>query len=156
MTERLEIRPADPFAPESVRLVGELWRELGAPYPEGQGASFRPADISGKRTAFVIAWLDNAAVGCGALQPLDNDETSIAEIKRMYVQPSAREAGIARAILMKLELLASDCGYGRVRLETGRRQPAAVHLYETSGYHQIDCYGRYAEDPMSICFEKTL
>ena len=87
---------------------------------------------------------------------MDDDETSIAEIKRMYVQPSARCRGIARAILMKLEQLASDCGYELVRLETGKRQPDAIHLYETAGYHQIDPYGRHAEDPMSICFEKTL
>ena len=85
-----------------------------------------------------------------------NDEISIAEIKRMYVQPSARRLGIARAILMKLEQLASDCGYEIVRLETGTLQPAAIHLYQTLGYHEIDPYGRYAEDPLSICFEKTL
>ena len=157
MTGTLEVRPADPFAPESIRLIDELWRELGALYPEVKGAPFRSTDISGKRTAFVVAWLNDAAVGCGAFQPLTNDdETSIAEIKRMYVQPSVRGRGIARAILMKLEQLASDCGYEIVRLETGKLQPAAIHLYQTLGYHEIDPYGRYAEDPLSICFEKTL
>jgi putative acetyltransferase len=157
MTEKCEVRSADTFAPESVRLIGELWRELDALYPEVLGGPFQPGDISGKRTAFVVAWLDDAAVGCGALQPLmDDDEISIAEIKRMYVQPSARRCGIARAILMKLEQLASDCGYELVRLETGTRQPDAIHLYETAGYHRIDPYGRHADDPMSICFEKTI
>ena len=156
MTEKCEVRPADPFAPESVRLIGELWRELDALYPEVLGAPFQPGDISGKRTAFVVAWVKDAAVGCGAFQPLMNAETSIAEIKRMYVQPSARCRGIARAILMKLEQLASDCGYKLVRLETGKRQPDAIHLYETAGYHKIDPYGKYADDPLSICFEKTL
>jgi putative acetyltransferase len=157
MTERLEVGPADPFAPESIQLIGELWRELDALYPEVLGAPFQPGDISGKRTAFVVAWVDDPAVGCGAFQPLmDGDETSIAEIKRMYVQPSARSRGIARAILMKLEQLASDCRYELVRLETGKRRPDAIHLYETAGYHHIDPYGRHAEDPMSICFEKAL
>jgi putative acetyltransferase len=156
MTGMLDVRATDPFAAESVRLIGELWQELGALYPEVKGAPFRPTDIIGKGTAFVIAWLDGAAVGCGAFPPLDKNEISIAEIKRMYVQPNVRGRGIARAILMKLEQLASDCGYEFVRLETGKKQPDAVHLYETAGYHRIDPYGRHAEDPMSICFEKIL
>jgi putative acetyltransferase len=157
MTEKCEVRSADPFAPESIRLIGELWRELNALYPEVLGAPFEPGDISGKRTAFVVGWVNDAAVGCGAFQPpTDDDEVSIAEIKRMYVQPSARCRGIARAILMKLEQLASDCSYKLVRLESGKRQPDAIHLYETAGYHHIDPYGHHAEDPMSICFEKAL
>jgi GNAT superfamily N-acetyltransferase len=157
MTERLEVRSSDPFAPEAVRLIGELWRELGTLYPEVQGTPFHPADISGKRTAFVVAWLDEAAVGCGAFKPFTTDnEIGMAEIKRMYVQPSARCRGIARAILMKLEQLASDCGYELARLESGKLQPDAIHLYKTSGYREIEPYGRYAEDPLSICFEKSL
>jgi putative acetyltransferase len=154
--EMLDVRLTDPFAAESVRLIGELWQELSVLYPGIQEARFRPTDISGKRTAFIIAWLDGAAVGCGAFQPLGDDETSIAEITRMYIQPSARGCGIARAILMKLAQLASNCGYDLVRLETGTKQPDAIHLSETDGYHRIDPYGRHAEDPMSVCFEKTL
>jgi hypothetical protein len=42
------------------------------------------------------------------------------------------------------------------RLETGVRQPGAIHLYETSGYQRIERYGRYANDPLSLCFEKSL
>lgn len=41
-------------------------------------------------------------------------------------------------------------------LETGTRQPEAIRLYETEGYQSIDCYGEYAGDPLSVCFEKRL
>lgn len=152
----MNVRETDRFAPESVRLIGELWQELDVLYPEVDGAPFRPDGISGKRTAFVIAWLDDVAVGCGAFQPLENDENSTAEIKRMYVPPSMRRHGVARQILIKLEQLAADQSYVRVRLETGIRQPAAIRLYETAGYYRINPYGRYREDPMSVCFEKIL
>jgi GNAT superfamily N-acetyltransferase len=152
----LDVRETDPFAPESIRLIGELWQELGVLCPEVKGAPFQPTDIIGKGTAFIIAWLDDAAVGCSAFQPLEKNETSIAEIKRMYVQPTVRGRGIARTILMKLEQLASDCRYELVRLETGKKQPDAVHLYETADYYHIDTYGRHAADPMSVCFEKIL
>jgi GNAT superfamily N-acetyltransferase len=103
-----------------------------------------------------VAWLAERAVGCGAFQPLPDCDSSIAEIKRMYVQPSARRLGVARVILAKLEELASDRDYQVVRLETGTKQPAAIHLYETAGYHRIERYGRYVHDPLSVCFEKKL
>jgi hypothetical protein len=41
----------------------------------------------------------------------------------------------------KLEELAGRCGYRSARLETGVR---------------IEPYGRYANDPLSLCFEKSL
>ena len=43
--ETVSIRPADPFAPESLRLIEQLWSELGALYPEANGPPFPPRDI---------------------------------------------------------------------------------------------------------------
>lgn len=151
-----EVRLAYPFAPESVRLIGELWRELGTLYPEVNGVPFLPSDITGVRTAFVVASLGAQAVGCGAFHSLPDGDSSIAEIKRMYVQPNMRDRGIARAILAKLEELARQADFRTVRLETGSRQPAAIHLYQTAGFRRIERYGRYVDDPLSICFEKSL
>lgn len=152
-----EVRATDPFAPESLRLIAELWSELGSLYPEVNGSPFQTHDIGGDRSAFVVAWKNGRAVGCGALRPLpDSDDPGVAEIKRMYVAPSARRRGISRAILRKLEELASGCGYTIVRLETGQRQPNAIRLYETAGYHEIPRYGLHLNDPLSVCFEKPL
>jgi putative acetyltransferase len=137
-------------------LIGELWSELGTLYPEGKCAPFHPSDISGEGTAFVVASLGELSVGCGAFQPLPDGDPSIAEVKRMYVETSARGRGVACSILAKLEELATDLGYRIVRLETGTRQPAAIHLYEAAGFHRIDRYGHYISDPLSLCFEKKL
>lgn len=123
-------------------------------YPEMKAAVAK--EISGPRAGFVVAWLNDKAVGCGAWRPLASAERSVAEIKRMFVQPAFRGRGISRAILNELEALARVDGYATVRLETGLRQPAALRLYETSGYHRIEPYGRYRDDPLSVCFEKTL
>lgn len=62
MAEMCAVRRADPFAPESVRLIEDFWRELGVLYPEVKRAPFQPTDISGKGNAFVIAWPDCPAV----------------------------------------------------------------------------------------------
>jgi putative acetyltransferase len=123
-------------------------------YPEMQAAL--PKEISGPRAGFVVAWLNDEAVGCGAWRPLASTEPAVAEIKRMFVEPAVRGRGISRAILKKLETLARADGYSVVRLETGLRQPLALRLYETSGYRRIEPYGRYRDDPLSVCFEKTL
>ncbi len=147
-----ELRSTEPTAPESVALIQQLWSELDALYPEVDGASFQTHDLEGGRSGFIVAWRNGRPVGCGGFRPLGE----VAEIKRMYVAPVARGGGIARAILKKLEELAADSGFVRICLETGARQLSALHLYETAGYTRIPCYGRYANDPMSVCFAKTL
>lgn len=35
-------------------------------------------------------------------------------------------------------------------------QPEAVSLYKKPGYNEIECYGRHATEPDSVCFEKLL
>jgi len=150
------VTPGDLSAPETARLVRQLWEELGTLYPEVNGAPFTPNDIVGARTAFVVAWWEGEAVGCGAFHPLSADESNVAEIRRMYVEPRLRRRGISRAVLAELERLAQECGYAAIRLETGVRQPNAIRLYETSGYRRIEPFGRHRDDPLSICFEKAL
>jgi putative acetyltransferase len=150
------VRPGELSAPETARLVRQLWEELGLLYPEVNGPAFTPNDIVGARTAFVVAWWEDEAVGCGAFHPISDDERNVAEIRRMYVEPRLRRRGISRAILGELERRARECGYTTIRLETGFRQPNAIRLYETSGYQRIEPFGRHRDDPLSVCFEKGL
>lgn len=155
----LVIGPEDVLRPDAARLIRELSAELAAAYDfadDGSGA-FSSADVQVPRSAFLIARLGGHPVGCGALRPLDDGEPgSTAEIKRMYVAPDARGRGVAGAILDRLEAVAREFGYARVALETGNRQFAAIRLYERAGYARIPCYGRYVNDPRSVCFGKAL
>ena len=41
-------------------------------------------------------------------------------------------------------------------LETGIKQSTAIALYESVGFNRIECYGDYASDDSSVCFEKRL
>lgn len=150
------VRQNDFSTPEGPRLVRQLWEELGVLYPEVKGPPFSPDDIVGERTAFVVAWWEGEAAGCGAFHPISDSESDVAEIRRMYVEPALRRRGISRAILAELERLTRECGYAVVRLETGVRQPGAIRLYETSGYRRIEAFGRHRDDPLSVCFEKAL
>ena len=57
---------------------------------------------------------------------------------------------------MALESAAREHGYSTLRLETGTRQPEAIGLYRSAGYGEIPCFGAYADDQFSVCFEKRL
>jgi putative acetyltransferase len=101
----------------------------------------------------VVAYEDEKPVGCGAIKELLQDTM---EVKRMYTRPAYRGKGIAFQILLELERWAAELSYVKCILETGKKQPEAIHLYLKSGYKQIPNYGQYAEVENSVCFEKEL
>ena len=131
----------DPAVPEAAELMSALDSDLGARYP---GALIHGIDAASFRAAggvFLLGRLEDRAVACGALRPINTDAV---EVKRMYVRGSHRGRGFGRAMLAALEEIAAD------------GQPEAIALYESVGYQPIRCYGDYAQDPHSRCFEKRL
>jgi len=59
------------------------------------------------------------------------------ELRRMYVDPSARRGGIGRALLRFAEAEACRRGARRLELSTSELQPAALALYRRAGYRQV-------------------
>ena len=151
-TPTLTVYREDPRSAMAAALVAELCDELSRRY--GRPPSpFTTDEAADPRAGFVVARLNGAPVGCGALRRIDE---ATVEVKRMYVAPAARRHGIARRILSELERLAAAHGYSRVILETGTRQPEALALYEAAGYQRTANYGRYVGNPEAVCFEKRL
>lgn len=105
---------------------------------------------------FLVARVDGVPVGSGAVRALPDGPPGVGEVKRMYVVPEGRRRGVSRAILDRLEAEAAGFGYRRLQLETGDRQPEAIGLYESAGWHRITPYGQYAGDAGSVCFAKDL
>lgn len=131
-------------------LVKELDQYLA--FIDGEDAPFYAQfNKTGLLNEVVVAWENNTPVGCGAFKPYDTDT---AEIKRMYVVPGSRNKGIATQVLRELEKWAAELKYSRLVLETGHRQPDAIHLYLKEGYLQIPNFGQYAGVENSRCFEK--
>ena len=149
----LAIVEADPQGADALWLLRQaaiearrLYPELHAPDdPLPTNAPARP------RSVYLLGYVDGKVVASGALRPLDS---AVAEVRRMYVIPSARRAGHATQMLRALEAAAGDMSYSTLRLETGYRQLPAIALYLRSGYRRIDPFGPYADDPTSVCFEK--
>ncbi|HVJ51193.1 MAG TPA: GNAT family N-acetyltransferase [Aliidongia sp.] len=79
-----------------------------------------------------------------------------AEVKRMWVEESARGRGIARQVLDALMVEARAAGVRLLRLETGRDSHAALALYEKAGFKRREPFGNYRPDPLSVFMERSL
>ena len=101
----------------------------------------------------VVAYDGDMPVGCGALKEFSNDTM---EVKRMFVRIDKRDKGIASGMLQELETWSRELGYKNCVLETGKKQPEAIRLYEKNMYNRIPNYGQYKGVENSICFEKKL
>jgi GNAT superfamily N-acetyltransferase len=89
--------------------------------------------------AFLVAYASQDApplpLGGVGLRRVD---ARTGEIKRLWVDPEHRGAGLARVLMSAAESHAVGLGYYRLRLSTGDRQPEAIALYESTGWVRRD------------------
>jgi putative acetyltransferase len=151
----LRILNVDPQGAVALALLRDAADEIGPLYlgDSGVGLPLPRNEPLGNREIYVAAWLEDVAVGCGAIRELD---ATTAEIQRMYVHRDYRRRQVARTILRHLESEAKRLGYTRVLLETGDRQAPAMALYEASGFRRVPPFGRHINDPTSVCYERQL
>lgn len=157
MTEaaQIEIRIADAAAPASAALVHAMEAEIEATYADTPGSIHSvgagPEVMSPPAGAFLVVYHGERPVGCGGLKRLDE---RTCEIKRMYILPELRGRGLSGRLLSALEEQARELGYAVARLDTGIRQAAARHLYESRGYREIPDYNGNTQ--ASFWFEREL
>jgi GNAT superfamily N-acetyltransferase len=147
------------LSPVAQDLIARLNAELEARYPEPGATHFRldPSEVAPGRGAFLVARADGVPAACGAFRVIDLEAPGrAAEIKRMYVAPSARGHGLGRRVLAALEARAIAWGVRRFVLETGDRQREAVRLYERAGYARIAPFGEYVGSTHSVCMAKSV
>ena len=101
----------------------------------------------------VVAYEQDNPVGCGAIKEFAQDTM---EVKRMYVPLNKRGLGIATIILTELENRAREVNFKKCILETGKKQPAAIRLYQKNDYTIIPNFSPYEADDNSVCFAKEL
>ena len=121
-------------------LQDAFFADIAARYPgwdPGHAGSADPSELAPPTGAWVVAYRGGRPVGCGGLKGLDG---KTAEIRRVFLDESARGLGIGRALLVELELHARRLGYERVRLTTGDRQAEALGLFQSAGYLEIPAF----------------
>lgn len=133
-----------------------LVRELDAELSEKDGDDHSFYDQFNKIdniSHVIVAYDNNHPIACGAIKEFDKETM---EVKRMYTDPAYRGKGIATKILAELEKWATELSFKKCVLETGKRQPEAISVYQHNGYSIIQNYGQYIGVENSVCFEKQL
>jgi DNA-binding MarR family transcriptional regulator/GNAT superfamily N-acetyltransferase len=134
----IDIRIEPPDSRDARWCLEAYFNELAARFETGFDAaksnSARVEELTPPAGYFLVARLDGALAGCGALKVND---AKIAEIKRMWTAPSARGLGVARRVLDALEAKAAESGISTLRLETNKALHEAQALYRGSGYRDV-------------------
>jgi DNA-binding MarR family transcriptional regulator/ribosomal protein S18 acetylase RimI-like enzyme len=145
-------------APESVdaqwcfqQYFAELNQRFDAGFDPSLSLSADARQLKPPAGVLIVARLRGNPLGCVAVK-LHNK--SPAEIKRMWVGPSARGLGLGRQLLVEAENHARNSGAKKVRLETNRNLAEAIHLYRSAGYVEVEAFNH--EPYAHHWFEKKL
>ncbi|WP_019135214.1 GNAT family N-acetyltransferase [Cellulomonas massiliensis] len=151
--------------PEAAALRRRMWDEMIAPvYPEvvarvaaDGGYDAMDDRIGAGELATWVALVDRRPVGCLSLcRPGPDQPPGTAELKKLFVDPVARGAGVATALLATADDEARARGLGRLVLHTGVRQPDAVRLYAALGWRPVAPFAPWEHDLLALCFARTL
>jgi ribosomal protein S18 acetylase RimI-like enzyme len=136
-----ELDADEPGDVEAARaLFGEYADSLGVDLGfQGFGDELTalPAGYVPPTGALLLAENDLGIVGCVAVRSLDGDAC---ELKRLYVRPAGRGAGLGRMLTAAAIAAAGDLGYRRMRLDTLPSMQTAYALYRELGFREIDPY----------------
>ena len=135
-----------------IQLVKQLDAEL-AILDGDEHAFYAQLNKTDKIKHVIVAYENDKPISCGAIREYS---PTIMEVKRMYTIPESRGKGIATKVLNELEKWTTELAYQKCILETGKRQPDAIWLYQKNGYKMIPNYGKYVEMENSVCFEKDI
>lgn len=145
----------DPASPDARACLEQYFAELNARFDVGFDPSrsipAEPDEMAPPAGAFVLARLRGEPVGCGGVK---FHGAKPAELRRMWVSPSARGLGVGARLLAELERLAREAGARVVHLETNRALSEAIALYRRSGYVEVP---RFNDEPYAHhWFEKII
>jgi GNAT superfamily N-acetyltransferase len=156
----LRIDPVPISHPDAQLLLEEVQQEYVVRYGGRDHTPMVESELAAPAGAFYVGYRDDRPVMTGAWRFRDDVErlgsTRLAEVKRMYVVPSARRHGLARLMLAHLEATARTAGADVMILETGTAQPEAMALYLAAGYEPVEPFGHYAWSPRNRCYGRRL
>jgi putative acetyltransferase len=101
-----------------------------------------PGAYAPPRGLLMLAGSPDAAIGCIALRPLADGSApgAVAEVKRLYVGPAARESGLGMRLVQAVIDGARGIGYRELKLDTLDRMNEARSLYAKLGFSECAPY----------------
>ena len=146
--------------PRVQQLVDAVQAEYVERYGGPDESPMDAARFAPPQGRFFVVLADGEPVAMGGWREREHvpalDSRRTAEVKRMYVAPTARRTGLARLVLRTLEDSARADGCDVLVLETGLRQPEAIALYESAGYVLVTPFGYYKDEPLSRYYGRRL
>jgi putative acetyltransferase len=146
----LTIREDDLTDEAVAELLQSHWASATASSPEGSAHALKLDELRQPEITLWSAWHGEALAGCAALRELSK---SHAEIKSMRTAPEFLRKGVAASLLHHIIAIASERGYQRLSLETGKNEAfaAARALYSRFGFSPCAPFGNYLDDGFSVC-----
>ena len=102
--------------------------------------------------AIMLCKKNTEYVACVAIRKIN---PAVAELKRMYVKPDARNQQTGSLLLREALTLAREYGYKKIRLDTLNTMLPAIRLYKENGFYEIPPY-YYNPQETAVFFEKEL
>ena len=135
------------------RLVEEVLGEFGFTSQVG-GVDRDLQEVrqryGGTVAGFWVADVDGVVAGTAAIRP---KQGSTCELKRLYLRPDQRGAGLGQRLYEHAEAFARTAGYDRIWLDSSRRFAKAHRLYQRNGFVLLERLDNDWEDDV---YEKIL
>lgn len=104
---------------------------------------------------YFIALEDDEIVGGVGLAEIELFD-DCAELQKLYLADRAKGRGIGYTLIRLIEDKAKELGYSRIYLETHSNLAPAIHIYEKSGYREIEKPAGVVHATMDRFFIKEL
>ena len=142
------VRQAGPADVDAVAPLFDAYRQFyQQPSDLALARAFIAERLARSESVIFLAERDAQAVGFVQLYPLFS--STAAQPRRLwllndlFVSPSARGGGVARALMDRARRLGEETGAAGLELATARTNAPAQRLYESLGWRQDELFLRY-------------
>ena len=142
------VRQAGPGDVDAVAPLFDAYRQFyQQPSDPGLSRAFIAERLARSESVIFLAERDGRAVGFVQLYPLFSSTAARPRrlwlLNDLFVSPSARGGGVARALMDRARRLGEETGAAGLELATARTNTPAQRLYESLGWRQDEQFLRY-------------
>ena len=134
-----KIRPSD--NPNIANAIREVLIEFGVPKVgtayEDKSLDYMYETYNEDRTCYFVVDKDGEIAGGAGIAPLENYDSKVCELQKMYFKPEVRGLGLGSLMMTTCLEFATRAGYTRCYLETMPYMEEARKLYKRFGFENL-------------------